>query len=152
MAFLRFEGCFAQVGIVLGLLSQNRFCSRTTKSSKFWRSMMRLPLARTTYVLSGNGHSSANHGSPEQFRTLHEEGWSQCQDCSYVIQFRQTEDSIGRPVSQILEHVTGGHACSMERYFRGSKGRATARRSSLCVFSLISWRRRSYDFVRGRVF
>ena len=81
--FLRFGGCFAQVGIVPGLLSQNHFCSRTTKNQTFCRSMMRLRLAHTTYVLSGNGHRSANYGSPEQFRTLHEEGRSQCQDCSY---------------------------------------------------------------------
>ena len=108
--------------------------------------MMRLRLALTTYVLSGNGRSSVNHGSPEQFRTLHDEEGN-ARIVHTVIQFRQTEDSIGRPVSQIIEHVMGGHACSMERYFRGSKGRATARRSSLCVFSRISSTRRSCDFV-----
>jgi hypothetical protein len=82
--------------------------------------MMRLRLALTTYVLSGNGHSSVNHSSPEQFRTLHDEEGN-ARIVHTVIQFRQTEDSIGRPVSQIIEHVMGGHACSMERYFLGGQ-------------------------------
>jgi hypothetical protein len=112
---------------------------------------MRLPLARTTYVLSGNGHSSANHGSPEQFRTLHDEEGN-ARIVHTVIQFRQTEDSIGRPVSQIIEHVMGGHACSMERYFLG--GAATdepLHEGVLCasspgfhrhgVVATLSWRR-----------
>ena len=125
-----------EVRIVPRSLSQNCFCSRTTKNQTFCRSMMRLRLALMTYVLSSNGHRSANYGSPEQFRTLHEEGRPQCQNCSYsnTVQGNRRFYPAPRVIDTRPYHLMARMFDGP--YFRGfSKGRATARRSSLCIFS-----------------